>query len=451
MRLIARFAQEKETFFEIITVYDERIAKERLNKKKPILVSISKEYPAVVWFERKISDDFGIQILYSEDERPLIKHEHFPPNISPMRKNFTAINIEHVKIKNTKKSVNHGVIIAPTHPYHLESSQLQLFDYNKIILHFEMMPFYKYRGIEKMLEGMRLEEARGIVERISASSSIAYQTAFLDIELQASKKTLPEVIRIRHVFLLELERVINYLTDLSLLCQLVEFFDGAEFFIKFAEEGRKAMQGLTGHRFGFSSIRGDFDFLEMDKSLAFIELLEKELVVFKKWIEERDDILEKTLLLGQISKNIVLDYGLVGIMARSSGVRLDRRYENEFFEKYDYNMNVEEVGDTFSRFNIRIAELFGSLRMMKSLVNKNSIPFFLGTTVDGEFYTYVESSAGELMMYIALKNQQIERFFVRDPSFLNAQVLPSYIKNSEVSTLDLIIKSIPLNISAIDL
>jgi len=60
MRLIARFAQENEKFFEVITVYDERTIKERLNKKTPALISIAKDYPTAVWFERKIIPMIGV-------------------------------------------------------------------------------------------------------------------------------------------------------------------------------------------------------------------------------------------------------------------------------------------------------------------------------------------------------------------------------------------------------
>jgi len=450
MRLIARFAQEQEMYFEIITVYDKRIIKERLNKKTPALISIAKDYPSSVWFERKISDDFGIEILYSNDARPLVKHEYFPKDIFPMRKDYAKLDVEHINSTSSKEG-NHGVILGPTHPYLLESSEFQLFDKNQIILHFEMMPFYKYRGIEKMIEGLTFEEARPIIERISASQTIAYQYAFLEIQLQASKKILPEMIKKRHIFLLEFERVMNHLSDLSTMCQLVEFFDGFFFFSNFVEQGRDVMKNLTGHRFGFGSLSVDDDFLDLDDAYNFLFSLEKELLKFEKWIETKEKVLEKLLLLGQISKKTAESYGLVGLMARSCNIALDRRKGNDFYEKHDFYINLEEGGDTFSRFNIRITEIFTSLRIMRNLVKNNILPFFLGTAVDGEYFSYIESSAGELMMYISLKQGLIDRFFIRDPSFLNMQILPSCIKNSEVSSLGLIIKSVPLNVSAVDL
>ena len=451
MRLIARFAQEQEKFFEIITVYDERTIKERLNKNRPALISIAEDYPAAVWFERKITDDFGIEILYSNDKRPLVKHEHFPKNLFPMRKDYVKTNVKHEEESTGLKEGDHGVILGPTHPYLLESSQFQLFDRDETILHFEMMPFYKYRGIEKMLEGLTLEEARPIVERISAPQTISYQIAFLDIQLQASKKRLPEMLKKRHVFLLEFERIMNHLNDLAIMCQLVEFHDGASFFSNFIEEGRETMKNLTGHRFGFNSVMVESDFVDMDEAYEFLFSLERELLKFEKWIETKEKVLEKLLLVGQISKKTAEAYGLVGLIARCSNIALDRRQGDSFFEKNDFYINLEDAGDTFSRFNIRVSEIFTSLRVMRNLVKNNILPFFLGTPVDGEYYSYIESSSGELMMYISLKEGIIDRFFVRDPSFLNMQVLSFCVKNSEISNLGLIIKSIPLNVSAVDL
>jgi len=452
MRFIARFAQEKENCFEVITVYDKTIKKESLNKQAPTVISIVRDFPAAVWFERKMTDDFGIKILYADDKRPLVKHENSPQKIFPMRKAFTQNSIDRNAITSLTDNPSDKLVTSVTHPYHLESSQLHFLDKDQIISDFEMIPFYKHRGIEKMVEGLKLEEARAIVERIVASQTIAYQIAFLDIELQASKKFLPDMVKKRHLFLLELERVITHLTDLSILCQLMEFSKGSEFFIKYVEKGRVIMHKLTASRFGFSSVRVDADFLPIEEVYDFLVLLDKELHQFECWIEKRDKILKKSLLLGRISKAQALKYGLVGIMARSVGIVLDRRDHNGSFVEYDYHINMEEGGDAFSRFNIRISEIFTSLRIMRSLGIKETLYFSLGKPIeDGEYYAYVESALGEVMMYMALKDGVIKRFFLRDPSFLNAQILPVALENANVSDLSLIMKSIPLNISAIDL
>ena len=450
MRLIARFAQEQENYFNIITVYDKKIIKENVEKEMPQLISISKKYPSAVWFEQKISDDFGIEILESSTNAILVKHEHFPKEIFPMRKKFSKLSLVHHR-EEEKQNNHKEVILGPTHSYSLESSQLKLVDNGTKIVNFKLMPFYKYRGIEKMVEGLSLEDARSMIERISAPQTIAYQSAWLDIQLQASQKILPDIIKKRHLFLLELERINNHLHDLSILCKLVDFQEGASFFVKFLESGRMVMKSVTGHRYGFGAISLERSSSNMTEAYEFLLTLEKELLIFEKWIEKRDEILAKMLLLGQLSKEEVALYGLVGLMARSSNIQLDRREGDKFYKEHNFYLNREEGGDVFSRFNLRINEIFTSLRVMRNLVKHNTIQFFLGRVRDGEYYSFIESSAGELMMYVSLKNGLINRFYVRDPSFLNAQVLPLAVKNSKIEQLGIVIKSIPLNISAIDL
>jgi Ni,Fe-hydrogenase III large subunit len=451
MRLIARFAKEQQSCFEIITVYDTRVAKERINKRTPALVSIAKEYPTAVWFERKISDDFGIEILYSHDKRPLVKHEHFPKNTYPMRKDFSNLSLEYTTPSPYKSDENRGVILGPVQPYHLESSQFQLFDREGDILHFESIPFYKYRAIEKMVEGMSLEEAKPIVERIAGTSSIAYQLAYLEIQLQASKRILPSSLKVKHMFFLEFERVINHLSDLGIMCKFINFKEGFSFFMKLVEYGRETMGDLTGHRFGFDAINMQSSSLELEKGYKFIRHLEKELLWFEEWIKDKRSFWKLLIQEGLLSKEDAVELGLVGIVARSVNIDLDRRAKDKLYTDYGFVTAQERIGDSSSRFKIRITEIHTSLRVMRRVLDNRVLPFFLGSFLDGEYYAYIESWAGELMMYIELKDEKIERFFVRDPSFFNAQALSRSLKGNEINAMGLIIKSMPISFSAIDL
>ncbi len=451
MRLIARFAKEQEACFKIITVYDKRVVKERINKITPALLSIAKEYPTAVWFERKITDDFGIEILYSNDKRPLLKYEHFPKDIYPMRKRFSKLSVEHVTQESDSSVENHGVLLGPTVPYHLESSQYQLFNRNHNILHFEVVPFYKYRAIEKMVEGMTLDEAKPIVSRISGASSIAYQLAYLEIQLQASQKTLPTTLKIKHMFFLEFERILNHLSDLGLMCQFIDFIEGFSFFMKLLEEGRETMNELTGHRFGFSIIDMETSSIDLRKGYDFIRHVEKELLWFEKWIKTKYSFWKKLIQQGVISREEASKFGLVGLVARSVNLDLDRRTDDKLYREYSFVLAQEGIGDASARFKIRLTEIHTSLRMMSRVLDNKVFPFFVSSFKDGEYYSYIESAGGELMMYLEIKDEKIERFFVRDPSFLNAQALSRCVKGNNLDALGLILKSIPLSFSANDL
>jgi len=138
-------------------------------------------------------------------------------------------------------------------------------------------------------------------------------------------------------------------------------------------------------------------------------------------------------------------------MARSVNLNIDRRVDNKLYRNHCFTIAQEGMGDSSSRFKIRLTEVHSSLKMMRCVIESKVLPFFLGTYQDGEYFSYIESASGELMMYIELVDSKIERFFVRDPSFLNAQALSRCIKNNEMDSLGLILKSIPLSFSANDL
>ena len=450
MRLIARFAKEQEKYFEVITVYDLKVVKERINKKIPILLSIAKEYPSAVWFERKMLDDFGIKILYGTNKPSLVYHKQMVAETYPMRKGYRKKHLLYEK-PLLFSALNTSLSLGPTQAYHLESSQFRFIEKNNTMTQFNTKNFYKHRGIEKMLEGLTLEEARPIVERISGSMSMAYQLAYLDIELQASKKELPMIIKKRHLFFLELERILNHLFDMSLICQFVEFKEGAFFLMKLHEEGRELLKKLTGHRYGFSTITIDGSLLSVEESDEYLFYLEQELLWFEKWISKEDYFWKKLLNQGVLLKKDIEAYGLVGLMARSVDIDLDRRQNDKLYMEYDFCRASEYTGDVSARFKIRLTEIFTSLSLIKPLIKNRVFPFFIGSIIDGEYYSYIESSSGELMMYISIKNQKIERFFLRDPSFLNAQILPHVMNGNLITSLGLISKSIPLSFSASDL
>lgn len=451
MRFIARFATEQDDCFEIITVYDVKSITERINKTTPTLRSISNKYPSAKWFEQKLSDDFGIKIRSSSRVEPLVTEQNSPKNIYPMRKIFNKLSIKRVEVKVHHLDEEQGIVFSPTHPYHLESSQFKYLQKENKFSYFETLPFSKYRGIEKMVEGMTLDEAKPIIERISGTSSIAYQLVYLDIQLQSSKRKLPSTLKVKHIFFLELERIINTLFDLGSMCQSVKFIEGNHFFMKLVEEGRLVMKLLTGHRFGFGAIDMQGNGLDITKGYEFIRKLGNELLWFEEWIEGNASFWKKLEGKGFIAKEDALQFGLVGIMARSTGLEIDRRQDKPLYKEYGFSVSEESMGDSAARFNIRLTEIYNSLRIMRRVLDNKVLPFFIGTNQDGKFYAYIESSGGELMMYVDIKDEKIERFFVRDPSFLNAQILPLCLKNSSVNALELIIKSIPLSFSAIDL
>ena len=454
MRLIIRFAQEHKETFEIVDVFDGKIERQEVSKEKPLVDSIMPKYPSAIWMERKISDEFGIIFNRAFDTRPTIKHERFQKDIFPMRKDFQAKALEYSDFLPYKyeEIEGEGIFVVPVGPIHagvIEPGHFQFSQAGEEILHLEVRHFYKYRAIEKMVEGKKPREIKPIVERISGNESIAYQIALFEILAEASGVEIPESKKRHYFALLELERIIHHLTDLGFIPNDAGFASALAFMSKLAEEARRTMQKLTSHRFGFGAINEettlDFDYLN-----EFVLSLQKEVEFFEKWIEGIPSVWDRFDTTGRLSPKKATKYGVVGLVARASGIAIDQR-DNGWHEQYGYQMQLGKKGEVADRFRVRIQEIQNSITMIEAFAHQEEEQFEFKSFNDGEYMSRVESSLGELFLYLNIQNGVVERMVVRDPSFINWQVFHTTIYKDIIADFPLINKSFDLSYAGSDL
>ena len=455
MRLIARYAKELEEMFEVVTVWDKEIQKEQVPKEDPRIATLTKTHPAAIWFERKMHDDFGIVIEDAFDNRPLVHQERFPKALHPMRKAFTETTLDFDDYRPYKYEVIGGdgvfeVAVGPIHAGIIEPGHFQFSQAGEEMLHQEVRHFYKYRAIEKMLEGKTLFEAKAIIERISGNESIAYQIAWRDIVLQATQSELPQSNRQYHALLLELERSIHHLTDLGFIPNDAGFSAALAFGSKLSEEARRELKKITGHRFGFAAIDFESHRLDKDALTAYLDGLEEAITFFETWITDIPSLWDRFDTTGILKMKKAVKYDTVGIVARASGLSLDRR-DDPFYRAHGFELQSEKSADVAARFKVRIAELKNALLMMRNFALPGCESVTLGMAQDGEYFSFTESSIGELFMSIEVKEGLITRFFVRDPSFVNWQALHLMMPGNIIADFPLINKSCDLSYAGNDL
>ena len=455
MRLIARYAKDKGNIFEIVTVYDTKVEREQASKEHPTIKTLSHAHPAALWFERKMHDDFGIVIEDAYDKRPLIHQEHFPKDHYPMRKDFHKNELKQDPFKPYDYEVINGdgvfqVAVGPIHAGIIEPGHFHFSQAGEKMLHLEVRHFYKYRAIEKMLEGKTLQEAKPIIERISGNESIAYQICLRDILLQASKQPLPKALQKRHALLLELERIIHHLTDLGFIPNDAGFGAALAFGSKLAEDARRKMKEITGHRFGFGAIDFENKLIDTASLDSWLKMMRENIAFFEDWITDIPSLLDRLDTTGVLPLKKALKYDSVGVAARASGLEIDRRL-NPFYLQHGFRLATETSGDVAARFKVRISEVNNSLTMMQNLLEADESRLEAASINDGEYMSFAESSIGELFMAIELKDGVIERFFARDPSFMNWQVLHAMMLHDIIADFPLINKSCDLSYAGNDL
>ena len=452
MRLVARFCKENKNNFEIIDVFDKEVKRHFLDKKNPKIKTLTKKYPSAIWMERKIRDEFGIEFEDSFDIRPAIKHERFPKDIYPLRKNFKNKKIEFSEFTPYKyeEISGDGVYYVPVGPIHagiIEPGHFHFSQAGEEILHLEVRHFYKYRAIEKMVEDKNPLEITKIVSRISGNESIAYQKAYFDILAKASEFEISENLNKTHAILLEIERIIHHLTDLGFIPNDAGFAAALAYMSKLAEETRRVFKKVTNHRFGFDAIfNNEFDFSKLSE---FLDYLKKEVEFFKDWIEDIPSLWDRFDTTGRLTKEKAIKYGVVGVGARASGIKIDTR-DNDFYKKYGFEIQLGEKGEVSDRFRVRIKEVLNSIEIIKNMLDVKKEKFEFSVK-DGEYMSFVESSIGELFMYLNIVDGKIDRFYVRDPSHINWQAFHTTIYKDIIADFPLINKSFDLSYAGNDL
>ena len=447
MRLIARFALNEN---EIIDVFDKEIKRIKVIDNQ--VDSIMNQYPSAIWMERKINDEFGIKFNGAFDNRGAIKHERFPKDIYPLRKDFTDNEIEFSEFKPYKYEELDGesVYVVPVGPIHagiIEPGHFQFSQAGEQILHLEVRHFYKYRGIEKMCENKNPLDITKIVSRISGNESIAYQMAYFEILSKASNQNISENIKRKQAVLLEIERIIHHLTDLGFIPNDAGFSSALAYMSKLSEEVRRKFKDITNHRFGFDAIFNNVTLKNIDQ---FLDYLEKEVKYFKDWIIDIPSLWDRFDTTGRLTKQKAIKYGVVGVGARASGIEIDVR-NTKWYKNYGYKMALGKKGEVADRFLLRIDEVLNSIEMIRNLWTDKNENIEFKEFKDGEYMSFVESSIGELFMFVKIKDGLIDRFYVRDASHINWQAFHTTIYKDIIADFPLINKSFDLSYAGNDL
>ena len=66
-------------------------------------VSIAKTYPSACWYEREVTDGFGIEFQGAYDTRRLFLHETYPIGFHPLLKSFKNGKIPTVESNEAKR------------------------------------------------------------------------------------------------------------------------------------------------------------------------------------------------------------------------------------------------------------------------------------------------------------------------------------------------------------
>jgi Ni,Fe-hydrogenase III large subunit len=290
--------------------------------------------------------------------------------------------------------------------------------------------FYKYRGIEKMAEGQQADRALLLAERFSGIAAFAHGLAFCEaVEAICGVAPPPRALALRTVFA-ELERLRSHAAAITGICNSTALAVATSQAALVEESLLRLSCEITGHRYLFGSVVPGG--VACDPSATDCHYLgetvgevAQELDHLFQMLRYSSSFLDRLEEVGIVTKDDAHSYGLVGPIARASGVARDIRklFPYAAYGSVDFSVPVEQEGDGYARLRILFAEAEQSVAIIKAMLSSlpegaicaNHVRLCAGTAL-----TAVEAPLGAAFHWLRLdENGQVVRYHVTPPSFTN--------------------------------
>ncbi len=352
-----------------------------------------------------------------------------------------------------KSVIEKELSFGPVHPALIEPYRIRLFVNDEIVEDCEININMAYRGIERLLEGLPVEKALLITERVCGICSNVHAWNSVRVIEAGLNIKVPDRANYIRVLINEIQRIASHLILFGHAFEVVghETFAMRSFLLR--EVFMDLMYYVGGNRVMPSvpvigGIRPRADLTEALKRV----ILERVDDFEKKYLEYVERILADPLVMsrltgvGFLSKDDAIKYHATGPTGRSSGWDYDVRRMMYEYKPFDFNIIVLTEGDNKARIVQRALEVLESLKIIRQIIkNLPDGPIvnraWIAEKMD--FTTqYFETYRGELMHSYSLDSQGLIRGYkIRTPTPTNLAAMENACVGDHVTDAILTIAS----------
>ncbi len=411
----------------------------RQTKTHEVAPSVSAQVHAADWHEREVEDLFGITFEGHPRLGDFVLHEQWPEGVNPMRSDFNAtMPYPHREVKPEWQPLRilqaPGAFIMPIGPVYsdyAESAQFFLETVGEDVVRTTPRFFYKYRGLEKLAEGQPIERVLLMAERFSGTSAFAHSLAFCQAVEKISGFEPNSRVQSLRTLLAELERLRHHVGAIATICRSTALAVASSQASILEEELLRLSCVLTGHRYLFGvNIPGGLSINlhdeECSKLADAVNPVVERLGILHGMLRSSSSFLDRLEEVGIVAETDAISYGLVGPVARASGVARDLRKVlpyGSYNRSMQFNVPVEFAGDGYARLRVLFSEAEESVEIIRqgaSSVPRGDIDSGDFKTASGEGLGWVEAPLGAAFHWLRIEeNGRVGRYRVTPPSFTN--------------------------------
>jgi Ni,Fe-hydrogenase III large subunit/Ni,Fe-hydrogenase III component G len=394
--------------------------------------------PSFDWHEREAEDLFGLRFEGHPRLGEFVLHEDWPEGINPMRRSFNGKERFGLRTREPRWDPQTVVAtvgaftmpIGPVFSDFAESAHFLLETVGEDVIRTIPRFFYKYRGVEKIAEGQMADRALLLAERFSGVAAFAHGLAFCQAVETICGFSVPPRARALRTALAELERLRSHAAVITGICNSTALVVAASQAALIEESLIRLSCDITGHRYLFGAVAlggvsfdlSDEDCSRLAKQTAEVAERLRDLFHMLRYSSSFLDRLEE---VGIVAESHARSYGLVGPIARASGVARDVRKLLPYaaYDAVEFSVPLEHEGDGYARLRVLFEEAVQSAAIIRSVLSSPPI----GPVDGGHFplragaaLAAVEAPLGAAFHWLRLDGDgSVVRYHVTPPSFAN--------------------------------
>jgi ech hydrogenase subunit E len=349
---------------------------------------------------------------------------------------------------------SYTIPIGPLHVALEEPIYFKLRVEGETVVGFDISAGHVHRGIEFLVMQRNYYQILTLVERVCSLCSNNHPFTYCMAIEKIAQIEIPARAEYLRVITDEIKRIASHMFNVGIIAHNIGFDSLFMHAMELREVMQDVKEAIFGNRMNLSAnciggVRYDIGKDQIEYILKQLESLKKPLEEVTKIYKADSSIRRRTVGVGVLPKDKAIEYGVVGPVARASGVDYDVRVHNPYaaYDKVKVNIITEQGGDSHSRAVVRLREIVESIRIVEAcLHNLPDGPVeltYMPSIPVGEAIAKSEAPRGELIYYARSNGSEIPELIKwRVPTYQNWEALAVMMQGCKIADIPVIIGSI---------
>jgi len=334
------------------------------------------------------------------------------------------------KKPNKQDVIETEIPLGTVHPAALEPYRVRLFVEDEIVKEAEITVGVSHRGIERIMEGLPVEKANSLTEKVCGICSNVHIWNSVLVAEKGLGIEIPERASYIRVIVGELERLHSHFLYLAHGSEVLghETLAMRSFYIR--ETAMELLRMIGGNRvqYGASIIGGvrprcELSEMRLQKIAEGMDTIEKGITKFADRFVSDPIVMSRIEGIGHIPQKQAIKLEVTGPTLRATGVAQDLRTEMKEYEPFDFDVITQDGGDVKSNLLMRVLEIPESIKIIRQAIK--NIP--TGPVVDRSWEmfdcntikSYIEVPRGTLYHSYGIEDGRVRGSIIRTPSMSN--------------------------------